>query len=121
MTARRSQVQKPRSTGEDLNLVLRSLQEKLRHAYDLEKVVYLPGKQVRNPEGNLIDGEVKNGIVYIYTEQEPAFVLKHELLEYLLSQDKRPLMDLLSKVLAHLMYSQYQNSEKLADALARVL
>lgn len=109
------------SVEEQLNLELRSLQGKVRRGYELGNVCWLPGKQIRNPEGKLLDGEVKPPIVYIYTEKEPVFTLKHEFACYLLNRDKAPLIDLVSKLLAHIMYSHYKNSEELADTLAKLL
>lgn len=117
----RSQDLKTPSTEEELNVELRSFQRKVKRGYELERVVWLPGKKVRNLEGNPLDGEVKGNTVYVYSENEPVFTLKHEFCEYLLTQDKKPLLDLIAKLLAHIVYGQYRSSEELADALAQLL
>jgi len=109
------------STEQRLNIKLRGLQQKVRRGYELERVVWFPSKKVFNPEGKPLDGEVKGNTVYVYTENDPVFTLKHEFTCYLLNRDKAPLMDLVSKLLAHIMYSQYRNSEELADVLAKLL
>ena len=109
------------SMEQRLNIKLRGLQQKVRRGYELEKVVWLPGKKVLNPEGKPLDGEVKGNVIYIYTENDPVFILKHEFWEYLLTQDKKPLMNLVSKLLSHIMYNQYRSSEELADTLAKLL
>jgi hypothetical protein len=100
---------------------LRRLQQKTRRGYELERAVWLPGKKVFNPEGWPLAGEVRGNTIYIYDEKDPVFTLKHEFFEYLLIKDKKPLMDLVAKLLAHIMYSQYKGSEELADILARLL
>jgi hypothetical protein len=109
------------STEEVLNVKLRGLQRKVRRGYELERVVWLPNKKVFNPEGKPLEGEVKGNTVYVYSEDDPVFTLKHEFCEYLLTQDKKPLMDLIAKLLAHMMYDQYRSSEELADTLAKLL
>lgn len=100
---------------------LKWLQQKTRRGYELEGVIWFPGKKVFNPEGQPLAGEVKGRVVYIYDEKDPVFTLKHEFFEYLLSKDKKPLMDLIAKLLAYIMYSQYKDSDELADALAKLL
>jgi Zn-dependent peptidase ImmA (M78 family) len=82
-------------------------------------VVWLPGKRVHNLEGQPLAGEVKGNTVYIYDESDPVFTLKHEFFEFLLNQDKKPLLDLLAKLLAQIAYEQYKRSERLADVLAK--
>jgi hypothetical protein len=103
-----------------LRIELERLQQKTRRGYELEGVVWFPGKKVFNPEGQPLAGEVKDGVIFIYDEKDPVFTLKHEFFEYLLSKDKKPLMDLIAKLLAHIMYCQYKDSDELADALARL-
>jgi hypothetical protein len=100
---------------------LKRLQQKTQRGYELDGVVWLPGKKVLNPEGQPLAGEVKGRVVYIYDDNDPVFTLKHEFFEYLLSKDKKPLMDLIAKLLAYIMYNQYKNSDELADALAKLL
>ena len=109
------------SLEKQLNIELRNLKEKINQGHELERVIWLPGKKILNPEGKFLEGEVKGHVVYIYSENDPVLTLKHEFVDYLLSQDKKPLMDLVAKLLGHIVYGQYQNSEKLADALARLL
>ncbi|PUA32956.1 MAG: hypothetical protein B9J98_03470 [Candidatus Terraquivivens tikiterensis] len=102
-----------------LQEVLRELQQKTRLGYELEKVVWLPGRKVLNPEGRPLAAEVKGNTVFVYDEHDPVFTLKHEFFEFLLNQDKMPLLDLLARLLAQIVYEQYKRSERLADVLAK--
>ena len=63
---------------------------------------------------------VRGNVVYVYAENDPVFTLRHEFWECLLAQDKRPLIDLVSKLLSHILYDQYRRSEELADILAKL-
>ena len=51
-----------------LNIELHNLKEKMNRGHELDRVIWLPGKKILNPEGKPLDGEVKGSVVYIYSE-----------------------------------------------------
>ncbi|MEM3551805.1 MAG: hypothetical protein QXV01_12035 [Candidatus Bathyarchaeia archaeon] len=71
-----------------------------------------------------VDGEVRDGIVYIYAEDEKQAieVLRHELVDYLLTARLvKPLVDLINILIKYREGEIYREKESLVKAFCRFL
>ena len=105
-----------RSTQQVLEEELERIQRILRLGTDL-KARWVPN---RNSE---LSGEVKNEIIYVYEEDEEVAkeTLKHEVIDYVISQVDEPYKEVCNKLISLLNEDAYKRKEKLAEALARLL
>ena len=72
--------------------------------------------------GNL-SGEVKGDLIYIYeTDEEEAIkTLKHEFLDYAISQVITPYKEVTNKLILQINEDAYRRKERLVEALNRIL
>ena len=70
-----------------------------------------------------LSGEVKGDIIYIYEQDEAAALktLKHEVLDYAISQVIMPYREVTNKLIAMINEYAYQKKERLVEALNKVL
>ena len=95
---------------------LERLKRLLRMGYEL-KVVWLP-----NNNSNL-SGEVKGETIYVYEEEvEKALeTLKHEFLDYSISQVIEPYRQLTNKLIMLINEEAYKRKEMLVENLRRLI
>jgi hypothetical protein len=70
-----------------------------------------------------LSGEVKGDLIYIYeTEEEVALItLKHEFLDYAISQVIMPYKEVTNKLISQINEDAYRRKERLVEALNRIL
>jgi hypothetical protein len=73
--------------------------------------------------GSKLSGEVREGVVYIYDESEAEALqtLRHEFLDYLVSQAIEPYKDITNRLIKHVTEDAYKKKEKVVEALARLI
>ena len=82
------------------------------------KLVWMPDS------GKSVAGEVRNGVVYVYEEDEVKAMetLKHELVDYLVtSKIVKPLVELVNLLIKSRESDIYREKEKIVDALSKII
>jgi hypothetical protein len=99
-----------------LESALERLKQTLNLSYEL-KVKWIP-----NGSGKL-SGEVKGDCIYVYDEEEDEALrtLRHEFLDYALSNIIEPYKQVTNKLIALINEEAYRRKEKLVEVLARSL
>lgn len=95
---------------------LQRIEKKLRIRFDLD-IVWLPDTN------ESLSGEVKGGIIYIYEEDEEKAIetLKHEVLDYAISQVIMPYKEVTNKLISLINEDAYKRKERLVEALNKIL
>jgi hypothetical protein len=95
---------------------LRRLEELLGVGHGL-RVVWCPCS------GSKLSGEVKDGVVYIYESDEvrAVNVLRHEFIDYLVSQAIEPYRSVTNKLIQLLNEVAYRKKEEVVEALVKLL
>jgi hypothetical protein len=93
-----------------LDKELGRLKRIMEMSYEL-KVKWLPGSSEK------LSGEVKGGIIYIYeTDEEEAIkTLKHEFLDYAISQILIPYKEVTNKLILQINEDAYRRKERLVE------
>jgi hypothetical protein len=76
------------------------------------------------PDGSgALSGEVKGDIIYVYEQDEEAALktLKHEILDYAISQVIMPYMEVTNKLIILINEDAYRRKERLVEALNKIL
>lgn len=99
---------------------LESELERLKRFFGLGlelKVVWKP-----NSNGALL-GEVKNNLIYVYEEDEEkaADTLRHEFLDYCLSQAIEPYKEVTNRLIRMINEDAYRKKERIVEALVKLL
>ena len=70
-----------------------------------------------------LSGEVKGEVIYIYEEDEVRAlqILKHEFMDYCISQAIQPYKEVTNRLIALINDEAYQRKERLIEALAELL
>jgi len=73
--------------------------------------------------GSKMCGEVKEGVIYIYEEslEEALETLRHEFVDYLVSQAIEPYMSVANKLIQLLNEEAYRRKERIIGALVNLL
>jgi hypothetical protein len=74
--------------------------------------------------GKSVAGEVRNGVVYVYEEDEVKAMetLKHELVDYLVtSKIVKPLVELVNLLIKSRESDIYREKEKIVDVLSKII
>ena len=111
---------KQESTKKILSQRLEAELERLRMVSGLGlelKVVWKP-----NPEGPLA-GEVKDNLMYLYVEDEEKAVqtLRHEFLDYCVSQAIEPYRQVTNMMIRILNKDAYRRKERIVEGLVKLL
>jgi hypothetical protein len=95
---------------------LRRLQRILTIGYNL-RIRWLP----RDP--STLSGEVKSEIIYIYEkdEYEAIKTLRHEIVDYCVSQAIEPYKDIANDMIRRKNEDAYKRKEKVVEALIRLI
>jgi len=95
---------------------LERLKRKLNVGHEL-MVVWFP-----SPDSKL-SGEVKDGVVYIYESREDRAVeaLRHEFIDYIVSQAIEPYKSVANKLIQLLNEIAYKKKEEIVENLAKLL
>jgi len=94
---------------------LNRLKRKANYGYEL-KVVWLPSYDSK------LSGEVKNGTIYIYEpkEDEAIKTLRHEFIDYMISQAIEPYKEIVNKFIQLLNEETYKKKESVVEALLKL-
>jgi len=79
---------------------------------------------VWNPTSNSrLSGEVKNATIYVYEQEENKAieVLKHEFIDYIISQTMEPYKTVANTFIKLLNETAYKKKEEVVDALLKLL
>lgn len=81
------------------------------------KVVWKP-----SPDGTL-SGEVKDDLIYVYEvdEEKAVDTLKHEFLDYCLSQAIEPYKEVTNRLIRMINEDAYRKKERIVEALVKLL
>jgi len=81
------------------------------------KVVWKP-----SPDGTL-SGEVKNNVIYVYEvdEEKAVDTLRHEFLDYCVSQAIQPYKEVTNKLIRMINEDAYRRKERIVEALVKLL
>jgi len=95
---------------------LEKLKRKLKMGYEL-RVVWLPDDDLG------LSGEVKGGIIYIYEEskEEAIHALKHEFLDYIISQIIEPYREVTNKLIMLINEQNYRKKERLIETFSKFI
>lgn len=95
---------------------LRRLEKKIGFGFGL-KVQWLPNAS------ETLSGEVKGTTIYIYEEgeMEAMKTLKHEFIDYAISQTIAPYKEVTNKLIAQINEDAYRRKERLVEALNKIL
>jgi hypothetical protein len=95
---------------------LERLKKKANYGYEL-KVVWLPNYSSK------LSGEVKNGTIYIYesNENEAVKTLRHEFIDYVVSQAIELYKLVINKLIQLLNETAYERKEKVVETLVKLL
>ena len=95
---------------------LERLKKKANYGYEL-KVVWLPSYDSK------LSGEVKNGVIYIYesSEDEAIKTLRHEFIDYVVSQAIELYKLVINKLIQLLNETAYERKEKVVETLVKLL
>jgi len=113
-------VGKPASTKKILSQRLEAELEWLKRFFGLGlelKVVWKP-----SPDGAL-SGEVKNNLIYVYEvdEEKAVGTLRHEFLDYCLSQAIEPYKEVTNRLIRMINEDAYRRKERIVEALVKLL
>jgi hypothetical protein len=110
------QIAKTKTLQNVLEEELERLKRKLSMGYEL-KVVWLP-----NDNSNL-SGEVKGETIYVYEEDfnKALVTLKHEFLDYAISQFIEPYRNVTNKLVMLINEEAYRRKEKLIEKLSKLI
>jgi hypothetical protein len=99
-----------------LRVELKRLQTLLGLTQDL-KVVCMPDTD------KAVSGEVRDGTIYIYEADVAKAVqtLRHELLDYLVSQAVEPYREVTNRLIKMINEDAYKRKEKVVEALTRLI
>lgn len=83
---------------------------------------HLNVKWVPNNNGNL-SGEVKGDCIYVYEEEEKSALetLRHEFLDYAVSQVIEPYKEVTNRLISMINEDAYKRKERLIEAICRLL
>jgi hypothetical protein len=107
--------------AEGLQAALEEELERLQARFQLcgeLKVLWRPGAE------NGLSGEVRDGTIYVYEEDELRAVqtLKHELVDYVItSRLVKPLVDLINLLIRSKEAEVYREKERVVEALSKLL
>lgn len=75
-----------------------------------------------NPDGKL-SGEVKNNLIYVYEvdEEKAVDTLRHEFLDYCLSQAIEPYKEVTNRLIRMINDDAYRKKEKIVNKLVKLL
>ena len=95
---------------------LEKLKKKVNYAHEL-KVIWLPNYDSK------LSGEVKNGIIHIYEPNEDKAIetLKHEFVDYIVSQPIELYKSVTNKLIQLLNETAYERKEKVVETLVKLL
>ena len=81
------------------------------------RVVWMP-----NADSDLA-GEVKNNLIYVYEvdEEKAVDTLRHEFLDYCISQAIEPYKDVTNKLIRMINEEAYRKKERVVEALVKLL
>jgi len=81
------------------------------------KVVWKPG-----PDGAL-SGEVKNNLIYVYEvdEEKAVDTLRHEFLDYCVSQAIQPYKEVTNRLIRMINEDAYRRKERIVETLVKLL
>lgn len=101
---------------EKLEEELEKLKRRLRMGYEL-RVLWLPGDNVE------LSGEVRGETIYIYegSEEKALETLRHEFLDYAISQVIEPYRQTANKLIILINEETYRRKEKLVKELVRLI
>jgi hypothetical protein len=99
-----------------LELELEKLKEKTGFGYELS-VAWLPGQ---DPE---LSGEVKNNTIYVYecNEEKALGTLRHEFIDYVVSQAIEPYKSVANRLIQFLNEEAYRRKERIVEALVKLI
>jgi hypothetical protein len=107
-----------RKVGLDARLdgELKRLEDLLGVGHEL-RVAWCPSSESK------LSGEVKDGVVYIYESDEARAVnvLRHEVIDYLVSQAIEPYRSVTNKLIQLLNEVAYRKKEDVVEALVRLI
>lgn len=101
---------------EKLEKKLQRLEKKIGFGFGL-KVHWLPSAS------ETLSGEVKGTTIYIYEEDETEAMktLKHEFIDYAISQTIAPYKEVTNKLISLINEDAYKRKERLVEALNKIL
>ena len=101
---------------EELQSALEGLKQNLNLGYEL-RVKWVP-----NGDGKL-SGEVKGDCIYVYEEtaKEAVSTLRHEFLDYAISNVVEPYKQVTNKLIALINEEAYRRKERLVEKLSALL
>jgi len=122
------------SSGERLGIPRAPEKATLKHRtqrlleQELEKLKKTAGlgyelsmKWAPDPRTNL-SGEVKRGVIYVYESEAKALeTLRHEFMEYLISQPMEPYKEMTNSLIKMVNEEAYRRKERVVDALMRLI
>ena len=109
------------------SLVNNNLQERLENELERLKRILKMGYELRVvwlPNNNSsLSGEVKEEMIFIYEEdfEKALETLKHEFLDYVISQVIEPYKQVANKLVMLINEQTYRRKEKLVDSLATLI
>ena len=105
----------PNNIQEELESELEYLKQKLDMAHHL-KVIWAPQQSSR------LCGEVKNGYIYVYdmSKQDAIKTLRHEFLDYVVSQAVEPYKKVVNTFIHLYNKEAYERKEKFVEGLTRL-
>ena len=121
LKSRRKKINEISKVGETSNFQIKleqeleKLKKKSNFGHEL-KVVWLPSYDSK------LLGEVKNGTIYIYerNEDEAIETLRHEFVDYMISQAIEPYKDIVNKFIQLLNEETYKKKESVVEALLKL-
>jgi len=95
---------------------LEKLKEKTGFGYELS-VAWLPGQ---NPK---LSGEVENNTIYVYEcdEEKALETLRHEFIDYMVSQAIEPYKSVANRLIQFLNEEAYRKKERTVEALVKLI
>jgi hypothetical protein len=105
--------------GKDLTAKLETELERLEHLIGLGRILGV--KWI--PNDGKLSGEVKEDFIYVYEgEEKPALeTLRHEFLDYAISQAIDPYKEIANKLILAMNEDAYRRKEKLVESVCRLL
>jgi hypothetical protein len=99
-----------------LEMELERLKRKLSLGYEL-KVRWIPDND------NKLSGEVKGDVIYVYNEDESGAleVLRHEFLDYAISQVIEPYKEIANNLIMLMNKEAYRRKERIVEALMKLV
>jgi hypothetical protein len=105
--------------GKGLVSMLETELERLKHLLGLGHHLMVKW----TPKDGKLSGEVNGNCIYIYEgEEKPALeTLRHEFLDYAISQAIEPYKEVTNRLILMVNESAYRKKEKLVEALSRLV